>query len=433
MPVDENTRKAAAEALAAINQYDRERFSHGVDRIRLYYSDVEGDWLNEFQNNTSHLAQVIDKYRLDPQIVANYLRHTHWRETEVVENHHSIWKLQHPSQSEYTLLLPLNLDIPDFLNRMYDVIRTLAAIEKRPETEFLNDLASATQIAQEKGREILNIHLDFHQERTNLQAPAKKLGIFFTALQDILNAIGQFECGKANPMGKISQEITDRTNLDLIGIFNGSFGIRLAAAPPTHEQFNLLEPEIPLAETVMNDFIDLVNSSSDGEKFRALMLKFQRRSASHYRKFLMALTQTEADFRVEWGSPNASKGGTAALSRSDAWQAIEICNELVTAIPKNHKIVGKLFAVDNDHKTFRMEDIYDEKEYSGKIADEVLTGDVKIIVIPPTTYRAVIEETLVEKPNTGESSPKYRLLNLEPWSKPSSSDLKSSLKADPDS
>jgi hypothetical protein len=35
MAINESVKKAAAEALAAINQYDREKFTHGTDRIHL--------------------------------------------------------------------------------------------------------------------------------------------------------------------------------------------------------------------------------------------------------------------------------------------------------------------------------------------------------------------------------------------------------------
>ena len=73
---------------------------------------------------------------------------------------------------------------------MYDVVRTLAAIEKRSEAELFNDLDSAARIAQEEQREILNLHLYFPKEQMNPEAPAKKLGNLLMALQDTLDAIG---------------------------------------------------------------------------------------------------------------------------------------------------------------------------------------------------------------------------------------------------
>ena len=42
-----------AKALAAIDRYDREKFTHGTDRIRLYFDDVDGDWLDLFESDRS--------------------------------------------------------------------------------------------------------------------------------------------------------------------------------------------------------------------------------------------------------------------------------------------------------------------------------------------------------------------------------------------
>jgi hypothetical protein len=48
MPIDPASRQAALQALAAIQEYSRQGFDHGVDRVYLHYDDVEGDWLDEF-------------------------------------------------------------------------------------------------------------------------------------------------------------------------------------------------------------------------------------------------------------------------------------------------------------------------------------------------------------------------------------------------
>jgi hypothetical protein len=50
MPIDPATRQAALQALAAIQEYSRQGFEHGVDRVYLHYDDVEGDWLDEFMD-----------------------------------------------------------------------------------------------------------------------------------------------------------------------------------------------------------------------------------------------------------------------------------------------------------------------------------------------------------------------------------------------
>jgi hypothetical protein len=357
-------------------------------------------------------AISLEKFNsLEPQTVANYLRDSRWRETEVAKNHHAIWKLKHSNKTEYIILLPLNPEIPDFPNRMYDVVRTLAAVEKRSEAELFNDLDSAMRLAQEGNREILNIHLDFPKEQIHPEAPAKKLGKLLTALQDTVDAIGQVKGGRPTPMGKIAQEITDRTNLDVISIFKGSFGIRLASAPINGEQLDWLE--VPLAQIVIDDLITLLNGSNNEQLLRELIVKFQQRTASRYRQFLLALTEAEADIRVEWGSVNPEKGGTAELACFEAWRAIEICNEVDVKQPEEIEIVGALIAVNSKQKTFHIKDHCEGTVYFGKISDEVFDSGVEPVVTKPhKTYKARIQQTLEEK-QTGESVFKNKLLYLE--------------------
>jgi hypothetical protein len=357
-------------------------------------------------------AISLEKFNtLEPQTVANYLRDSRWRETEVDENHHSIWTLNQSKHKEYSVLLPLNPEIPDFPNRMYDVVRTLAAIEKRSEAELFNDLDSAKRLAQESDREILNIHLYFPKPQAHPEAPAKKLGKLLTALQDTVDAIGQVKSGRAVPVGKIAQEITE-TNLDVIDIFKGSFGIRLASTPILVKQLNLLE-EVPLVQTVIDGLITLLNSSSNEQKLRELMAEFQQRVALRYRQFLLALTDAEADLKIEWGSANPEKGGGAELSCFDAWRAIEICSEVETALPEEVEVIGELTAVNGEQKTFRMRDRYDSTVYFGKISNAVFASGIDLVITNPyKIYKARIQK-ISEETLTGQSTTNNTLLGLE--------------------
>lgn len=358
-------------------------------------------------------AITLEKFSsIKPPIVINYLHENRWREQEVVPNQHSIWKLDHPSEGEFVLLLPLNPAIADFPDRMYDVVRTLAAVERRSEAEIANDLADVAQIASDLGQEILNLHLNFPQPRSNAEAPAKKLGILLSSLQDTLDAIGEVESGRASPFGKVSEEVTKRTSLSVVGLFKGSFGIRLATALPD-PQLNFLE--IPLAEAVLDSFIKLINSSNDKETLRELMLHFQRRLVTHYRRFLLALTQTNADFRLEWGSANVEKGGIANLSNFEAWQAVNTINKIEIGSPEEYTIRGKLLSISISRRTFEILDLLEDKTYAGKIADDAFSQDLEISINPPKIYTATIQATIKTNPNTGEGNVEYKLTSLTPW------------------
>lgn len=53
MTLDQATKEAAIRALTTIEDFTRAGFEHGVDRVHLYYDDIEGDWLDIFVDEES--------------------------------------------------------------------------------------------------------------------------------------------------------------------------------------------------------------------------------------------------------------------------------------------------------------------------------------------------------------------------------------------
>lgn len=80
---------------------------------------------------------------LQPLEVASYLRVHGWRQEADIADKGSIWLFPATSgRDEADLTLPLRRNLGDFALRMGDVLRTLAAVEARPETEILHDLST---------------------------------------------------------------------------------------------------------------------------------------------------------------------------------------------------------------------------------------------------------------------------------------------------
>jgi hypothetical protein len=78
---------------------------------------------------------------LKPLEVASYLRVRGWRQEAEIGDKGSIWVLPASGdRDEADITLPLRRDLGDFALRMGDVLRTLAVVEQRPETEVLHDL-----------------------------------------------------------------------------------------------------------------------------------------------------------------------------------------------------------------------------------------------------------------------------------------------------
>jgi hypothetical protein len=82
---------------------------------------------------------------LKPLEVASYLRVRGWRQEAEIGDKGSIWVFPASGDGdEADITLPLRRDLGDFALRMGDVLRTLAAVEQRPETEVLHDLMTTS-------------------------------------------------------------------------------------------------------------------------------------------------------------------------------------------------------------------------------------------------------------------------------------------------
>jgi hypothetical protein len=87
-------------------------------------------------------SRVFDKepfLRLNPTDVCGYLQMTGWRNHENHAGYRSLWHKDYRGEIA-ELLLPADRSISDYLSRMVEAVRLVAAIEERSESELLSDL-----------------------------------------------------------------------------------------------------------------------------------------------------------------------------------------------------------------------------------------------------------------------------------------------------
>jgi hypothetical protein len=77
---------------------------------------------------------------LQPDKVQHYLEAQHWQQQRCEPERHAVWSYRNGSGEEFVLLLPLNPEIPDFADRMYDLARALALVEQRYLTDVFRRL-----------------------------------------------------------------------------------------------------------------------------------------------------------------------------------------------------------------------------------------------------------------------------------------------------
>lgn len=368
-------------------------------------------------------TQNIDAYNaVKPEAVLGYLQENGWSKREDFSDRAQIWV--HPADGDrfYEVLLPITTEVPDYASRMDDVFRVLELAEQRPQAEIFNDLVDVRAIAADKHREILNLHFHFESEDSRtlaVEASAKHLGAILESLQALFDSIGQVKAGRPTPYGKVAKDITDQTRLSVLGTFKGSFGVRLALAPePPAKQLELpnqLTSE-PLGELVTQEFLEILNQTHEQrlEQLSDRLISLQRRTASNYRKFLLSLLDASTDLRVDWGSINANRGGTAAVTAADAIATVEAIKKIEADAPQEYQLVGELLAASKSSKSFEIRNMENDTPLSGKIADEIInSGEVELTI--GKLYNVTVRERISVSSITGEGKIERTLIAIHPW------------------
>jgi hypothetical protein len=341
---------------------------------------------------------------LEPQAVFSYLEDKGWKEEKKIDTRASILTTA-KNDKQYSVLLPLEKDLPDFASRMYDVLRVLEVVENRPQAEIIKGLINVDKIAKEKQREILIIKF---KSQYNQELPASKMGKMLMSLQKFFAAVGQSETAINSDNGRSPKRVLKKIKLSVLE--SGDFGIKLGL-PPDNDSSN--DSEIPLAERVAATFLELVKSSgnSDKEPLKQLLLKLERKAVSSYGKLLVVLKGLKADINVEWGSVNAEAGGRGSLSKTDIQKAIKYVKFWQE---QQHQIItvkGKLLGANLTQNFVKIEEVETGKNYVGKLSEELLKeGNFDLTI--GRVYSAKFEELTSINPATGTEKTQRTVMEL---------------------
>ena len=356
---------------------------------------------------------------IDPNSVYLYLQNNGWKEREKIDDRAIIFMMQ-KNNKRYSLLLPLAQDIPDFYSRMYDVLRVLEAIESRPKSEILNCFKNSHQVAFEQQTEVISLRFHFIYDQYKKRFPAKKIGLILVSLQELFDAVGEFETGKEkdSTKGKIAQYILEQTEISVFETFKGSFGVRLAFAR-LNQQLNFLEN--PLPERISQKFLELIelSNSPDKENLKQMLLKLKKKIASRYRKFLAELNRDQSNFYIDWGSLNPEGGGHAYLSYENIVNTIDFINKMETEHPEEIVVKGKLLSASKSNRHYveiLSED--NQEKYRGDILESALKNknneDIELTI--DHEYTVTFEEVTSIHPATGEEKIERTVVKIQPMS-----------------
>ncbi len=341
---------------------------------------------------------------LEPQAVFGYLEDKGWKEEKKIDTRGSIL-ITAKNDNKYSVLLPLEKDLPDFSSRMYDVLRVLEVVENRPQAEIIKGLINVEKIAKEKQREILILKFKSQDKQ---ELPAAKMGNLLMSLQQFLAAVGQSETAINSENERNQKGVLKKIQLSVLE--TGDFGIKLGL-PPHKDLSN--DSEILLAERVAATFLELVESSAnpDKEPLKQLLLKLERKAVSSYGQLLVSLKGLKADICVEWGSVNPEAGGRGSLSKTDIQKAIKYVKFWQR---QQHQIItvrGKLLGANLSKNIVTIEEVNTGKNYVAKLREELLK-EGKFDLTIGRVYSAKFEELISINPATGTEKTRRTVMEL---------------------
>lgn len=123
------------------------------------------------------------------------LKRKGWEELNRKPGVISIWSID-KSNKVYSIVLPLDQDLPDYPHKMFEALETIAHVDNRRQEDLLEACLDNSILATEKNRELMDLKLlPTSRKEGDAEFPAKHLGFILSSLQNLIDAIGKAEDG----------------------------------------------------------------------------------------------------------------------------------------------------------------------------------------------------------------------------------------------
>jgi hypothetical protein len=218
-----------------------------------------------------------------------------------------------------------------------------------------------------KSNSRLKMHFEFAETPAG-KAPARLLGNILINLQSLLDSICQAIHGSPTERGNIRKGITDLSALTLEGISTGSTTIDLV---PTNESTLYGE-----SASVIEEFIDLVNSTETEIQLTDKLLRLKVRVASNYLSYLNSISTQSEPVIVEFFKSGQLEPKRGSVKQEKITKAIEIIQRIEFSEPEVHVINGILVGMNIEKGTFELHQLMGEgtQEIAGRIGENLLSN-----------------------------------------------------------
>lgn len=250
-------------------------------------------------------------------------------------------------------------------------------------------------VAARTGRSVVDIMLKRGDHRTDL--PAATLGKLLVSAQQVVDGLAP-----DYPAGVKVAAIRDASRLDALAFFPSSFGIRL----DTHDATLFTHPAVA---TALERMVALFSAASDVGKLGSLLQECGPKAAIRFRAFARAIEKSDSDVVIEVGVPGRSEPAKATVSKVEVGRLVKFLDTEARQVTDHFAFRGSLVGVSLRTKFFRLED--DDKEFSGRIADDYLSSMTGKKV--GVRYDARITSVTDINESTGEERVRFTLTGLK--------------------
>ncbi|MEH2391956.1 MAG: DUF6575 domain-containing protein [Nostoc sp.] len=261
-------------------------------------------------------------------------------------------------------------------------------------------------VSTQRRREILYFVLQF-PEKEIAEAPVGDLGLILYSLQETIDAIGQIKQGKSESH-IIQQEVKQKTQVVMSGVFSGSFGMRLQGN--VYEEDSLGLGESFLGQC-LKEFIQLINLGANTEELPAKLNVLKSKTVFKYTELLKALTRIGiSKLHIDWASPG-KKVQTGEIELETMFKVLDVIKNTKLRAETEIYVNVILTQINYSSRTTTLQEVGSRKKYKCFIADSAIK-DVETIT-KTIVYVATIQDYVILSPVIDKEKHEYELLSLK--------------------
>lgn len=310
----------------------------------------------------------------------------------------TIWKMDFEENSSKSAKPVLYTEIPE---RFLPSDNSFLAIPTDTANKFDADAISNEANAIQKNMFVIEL---FPEEETRTELPLYELSTFAHETQAVVDSILAEKREGTSDKGKLPQSIRAEAELKAKYILAASFALVTVEGAEG-------SPDVSQLPEVVNEFGELLRSTSEGETFLDELDRHTRRTKSRFMDYARSLSDSRCGLTVH--SFNAS-GGRSSLhadlssirSAIDVFDQVEPSKETITIEE------GGLVASDTRSWRFVIHDRQSNQQYSGKVSAAARPKLDGLSVGQNTHVSAVIEIEYLNQFSEEDPDRKYTLLDI---------------------